>query len=105
MYTNSLANLIGSKNRDILTIFLLNSGMIGFVGGIGGIVLGVFGSGLVSNLGSGGGGMTKMFGSTAITPQLLIFSLIFSIIIGMIAGIIPAYNASKLKPVDALRYE
>ncbi len=96
---------IGAKDFDILTIFLINSGLIGLVGGIGGIIFGIFGSGLVSNLGSNGGGMTRMFANTAITPQLLIFALVFSVILGMIAGAIPAYRASKLKPVDALRYE
>ncbi len=96
---------IGARNKDILLIFLFNSGLIGFVGGLGGIILGIFGSGLVSSLGSSGGMTGKMFGNTAVTPELLIGSLIFSIIVGMIAGVIPAYNASKMKPVDALRYE
>ncbi|MBI4448098.1 ABC transporter permease [Candidatus Woesearchaeota archaeon] len=103
---------IGGKNRDILIIFLANSGLIGLVGGIGGVILGVFGSGLISYYGSamssggmGGGGIGRMFSSTAITPTLLIFALTFSLIIGMVAGVIPAYRASKLKPVDALRYE
>lgn len=101
---------IGAKNKDILMIFLINSGMIGLVGGIGGIILGVFSSGIVGSLASsssssGAGGALRIFGSVAITPSLIIFSLIFSVVIGMIAGVIPAYRASKLKPVDALRYE
>jgi putative ABC transport system permease protein len=96
---------IGARNKDILVIFLLNAGMIGLVGGLGGIILGVIGSGLISSMTSSGTGMTGMFSNTAITPELLIGALLFSIIIGMIAGAIPAYRASKLKPVDALRYE
>jgi len=99
---------IGAKNKDVLMIFLLNSGMIGLVGGIGGIILGVLGSGLIgywSSSASTAGGMARMFGTTAITPQLLIFALVFSLLIGMIAGLLPAFNASRLKPVDALRYE
>ena len=54
---------------------------------------------------SSSGGMVSMFSSTALSPELLIAALLFSIIIGIIAGIIPAYRASKLNPVDALRYE
>jgi len=97
---------IGAKNRDILFVFLINSGLIGLVGGFGGIIFGIFGSGLVSMLGSSGDGMTsRMFSSTSISISLLIFTLIFSVLVGMIAGAIPAYRASKLKPVDALRYQ
>ncbi|MBU0906737.1 MAG: ABC transporter permease [Nanoarchaeota archaeon] len=102
---------IGAKNRDILMIFLINSGMIGFVGGLGGIILGIFGSGLISYLGSSstttaaGGGLGRMFSSTTVTPSLLIAAMVFAVGIGMIAGAVPAYRASRLKPVDALRYE
>ena len=98
---------IGAKNKDILMIFLLNSGLIGLVGGVGGIILGIFASGLISYWSSSlsGGGVTRIFGNTLITPGLLISALLFSIIIGMIAGAVPAYRASRLKPVDALRYE
>ncbi len=97
---------IGAKNKDILLIFLLNSALIGLVGGIGGVIFGFFGSNFVGSLGTNGGGMTsRMFGATSITPKLVIGALLFSVLIGMIAGAIPAYRASKLNPVDALRYE
>jgi putative ABC transport system permease protein len=99
---------IGARNKDILVIFLLNAGMIGLVGGLGGIILGVIGSGIIGSMVStstSGGGISRMLGNTAVTPELLIGALLFSIIIGMIAGAIPAYRASRLKPVDALRYE
>jgi len=95
---------IGAKNKDILFIFMFNSGLVGMVGGLIGISLGVGISSLIPQLGirlmGPGGQMT-----TSVSPQLLILALSISVIIGMIAGLIPAYRASRLKPVDALRYE
>lgn len=97
---------IGATNKDILMIFLLDAGMIGLVGGLGGIILGVIGSGFIGSLAStSGGGLSRAFSTTAVTPALLIGALVFSIIIGMIAGAVPAYRASRLKPADSLRYE
>jgi putative ABC transport system permease protein len=98
---------IGAKNSDIMFIFLFNSGMLGLVGGVLGTLFGVlityalpyFGVSLGFGPGSRGG-LT-----TVIDLPLLIFSIVFSIAIGMISGAIPAYRASKLKPVEALRYE
>ena len=96
---------IGAKNSDIMGIFLINSGFVGLVGGIVGIIIGVLISGLLpsllSGIGLGPGGPIK----TVIPTSLLVEALLISVGIGMIAGAIPAYNASKLKPVDALRYQ
>lgn len=95
---------IGAKNRDILLIFLFNAGFVGLVGGLIGIGFGSIISALLPNIGlrlMGNGGAI----STVIKPSLLVYSMLLSIAIGMIAGVIPAYRASKLRPVDALRYE
>lgn len=105
---------IGAQDKDIMIIFLLNSALIGLIGGIGGVLLGYFASTAISSFGGiqsttggiGRGGFMGGFGSsTYVSPELIIGALFFSIIIGMIAGAIPAYNASKLNPIDALRYE
>jgi len=94
---------IGARNRDIMSIFLLNSGLVGLVGGILGIALGSAISALLPNVltSLGPGGPVK----TVIPTSLLLGALVLSVGIGMMAGAIPAYRASKLKPVDALRYE
>lgn len=48
---------------------------------------------------------SKVFGTSLLSIELILLMLVVSTIIGMISGVIPAYNASKIKPVDALRYE
>ncbi len=95
---------IGAKNSDIMAIFLLNSALVGFVGGLIGVILGAGLSYLLPNvlgLRLGPGGHL----TTVLPMSLLLETLALSVIIGMVAGAIPAYRASKLKPVDALRYE
>ncbi len=84
---------IGARNMDILTIFLLNAGLIGMIGGIIGICLGILISTILNSAGI----------PSIINLQIIIITLIISIFVGMISGLIPAINASKLKPVDALR--
>ncbi len=96
---------IGAKNSDIMMIFLLNSAIVGLVGGLLGICLGTGISSLLPLLGMRMMGMGREGMTTVVTPMLLIYALLISIGIGMVAGVIPAYRASKLKPVDALRYE
>jgi len=96
---------IGAKNRDIMMIFMLNSLMVGLIGGIIGVVAGSAASmfmptGIQVTGPRFGGGA-----GTLITPELIIFALLIAVGIGMASGAIPAYRASKLKPVDALRYE
>ena len=107
-----LKNYWKHQNKDILIIFLLNSGLIGLVGGIGGIIVGFFASTAISSLGAGQtagvagrGGIGNFLSSAVVTPQLIIGALLISMLVGMIAGVIPAYRASKLNPVEALRYE
>ncbi|MDW5551789.1 ABC transporter permease [Methanosarcina sp.] len=92
---------IGAKNRDILMIFLFNSAMVGLVGGILGVVLGSFvSSGLQTMMGSD---MTG--GGSGVSFSLMLEGLSLAVLIGVVSGVVPAYRASKLKPVDALRYE
>ncbi|XHH09044.1 MAG: ABC transporter permease [Candidatus Bathyarchaeia archaeon] len=98
---------LGMKSRTVLTIFLGESVIIGLIGAVIGIIAGyglavivaqVLGSGLLG----GGGGFTL---TPVLTPTVLLGSLAFGIGVSVIFALYPAWRASKLKPVEALRYE
>jgi putative ABC transport system permease protein len=95
---------VGAKNKDILFIFIFNAALIGMVGGILGIIFGGILSGFMPAL-LGGSLPTRGGLVTVVSLNSVFMALAVSIGAGIIAGIIPAYQASKLKPVDALRYE
>jgi len=94
---------IGAKNKQIMEIFIVESGFYGLVGGIIGVLIGI---GIAKSV--------EIFADVFLGVNflkadaswwLIIGALLFSTIIGIISGVAPAYRASKLKPVDALRYE
>lgn len=95
---------IGAKNGDIMMIFLLNAAIVGLIGGIIGVCLGAGISSLLPLLGMRIMGMGGEL-TTTITPMLLVYAVLLAVGIGVAAGVVPAHRASKLKPVDALRYE
>ena len=93
---------IGATNKQIMTIFLVESAMFGLIGGIIGVSLGSLGAFLVKLVASiVGFELIKI----SLNLGLILFSLGFAVGIGMLSGFIPAYQAAKLKPVEALRYE
>jgi len=92
---------IGAKNSDILLIFLIESGLIGLTGGIIGVLLGV-GFGSLVGMFTQQGGMS--FG-VSFPPWLTLGALAFSFIVGSLSGALPALQAARMKPADALRYE
>jgi len=92
---------VGARNSDVMKIFLIESGLLGLVGGIVGAVIGLLLAFGVS------GAANAAFGSVilkvTLSWPLLLLSIAFSLIIGVVSGISPAIQASKLKPVEALR--
>ncbi len=99
---------LGSTNSEILQMFLFESALFGLAGGILGAILGTVISYAISIFGLGlsfGGGPGGMSATTLVTPGLVLLAISVSTIIGIISGLAPARLASKLKPIDALRYE
>jgi putative ABC transport system permease protein len=99
---------LGATNSEIMKLFLLESAMIGFIGGLIGVFLGFIASGVISELGVrmiGTGVRGIENGITVITPELVFFAIGFSVLIGVVSGLFPARRAAKLQPVEALRYE
>ncbi len=93
---------VGAKNSHVLSIFLIESGLMGLVGGIVGTLLGLGLSALASSV------IGRLFDIKLIivaSPVLILITLLGSFGIGAIAGLWPAWRASKLQVVDALRYE
>lgn len=91
---------VGARSGRILREFLLEAAVIGVLGGIIGIVLGVaLAAGI--NASSRASGLLLFL----VTPNLLLKVFVFAVAISVVAGFFPARRASKLNPVEALRYE
>ncbi|MBU2576908.1 MAG: ABC transporter permease [Nanoarchaeota archaeon] len=93
---------IGARNSEIFKIFLFESGFLGFVAGVIGVLAGLgattLAAGILDNLGYG-------FLSPHYSWTLFAGLILFATLTGAISGMIPAWRASKINAVDALRYE
>ncbi len=88
---------VGATRRDILIQFLLEAIVLSFVGGVLGILLGITGASLISNLSD------QL--TTQVTPGVVLLAVGVASAIGLIFGTYPALRAARLNPIDALRYE
>ena len=92
---------IGARNSAIFTIFFIESGLLGTVGGLIGILLGMglaYGISFIGRLFLG----SELI-QASVNPLLIAGALLFSFVLGTLFGVLPAYQASKLNPVDSLR--
>ena len=92
---------IGARNSAIFTMFFIESGLLGTVGGVIGILLGMGFAYGISFLGRLFLGSSLI--QASINPLLIAGALVFSFVLGTLFGVLPAYQASKLNPVDSLR--
>ena len=101
---------VGAKDRDVMALFLIESGLLGIVGGGLGILAGVGISSVAGGMLAGslvvpGVADTTTSFAASYSPLLIIGTLVFSALLGALAGALPARRAAKLRPVEALRYE
>lgn len=87
---------IGATRKDILIQFLIEAIIVSCIGGLIGVLLAQFGSGFIGSL---------METEVSVQPQVMLMALGFSVVVGVGFGIYPAFKASKLNPIEALRYE
>jgi putative ABC transport system permease protein len=98
---------IGIAKSDIRRLFLTESILMGFLGGVFGLTIGVVG-GFITNIGVNllshrfGGPSMQLF----YVPSWFVGVILsFSVVVGFLTGVYPAFRASRLNPLDALRYK
>lgn len=87
---------VGAKRRHILLQFIVEAVVLSAIGGLIGVGLGVAGAKVASNIAGW---------PTIISPDILVIAFGFSALVGIFFGLYPANKASRLNPIDALRYE
>jgi putative ABC transport system permease protein len=93
---------VGAKRRSILAQFILEAIALCLAGGALGILLGLgIGAGISAYVKS----VTHQPFESVVTPGLMMFAVLYSAGIGLFFGVYPAWRASKLDPVEALRHE
>jgi putative ABC transport system permease protein len=112
-----LMKAIGATNRNVLTIFLIEAGLVGFSGGVAGVGVALLIQNLINegikNIPQGSSATSflpidpsKLGGNLVIIPpELLIFAILLATGVGLGAGFYPSLRAARLQPVIALKSE
>jgi len=95
-----LLKALGAERKTILVMTMGEAAIMGVIGGISGIGIGAIFTHFLNKSFEAQG--SALF---AITPRLIVIGLLFATILGIVCGTYPAYRATKLSPMEALRYE
>jgi putative ABC transport system permease protein len=87
---------LGARSRDILWQFLLEALVLSGIGGLLGILVGLGGARAVARF-------SQL--PVEVTPVSVLIAFLFAALVGVFFGLHPARKASRLRPIDALRYE
>ncbi len=85
---------VGARTYDILSQFVIEAVMLSVIGGLMGILIG-----------AGGALALQPWVPAEVTPWAVVLAFVFSAVVGVFFGVYPAYRASRLDPIEALRYE
>jgi ABC-type antimicrobial peptide transport system permease subunit len=99
---------IGASDGDLLVMFLTEASILGFLGGLGGLLLGrvvSWGLGVAVNYYARTQGVEEHLFVFAFPVWLLAGVVVFSILISVLAGVYPAIRAARVDPIRALRAE
>ena len=87
---------LGARRKQILGQFLTEAAVLSLLGGLLGIIVGIILARVISYV---------MQIPVAISVPAIVIAIVFSTLVGVIFGLLPSVRASKLNPIDALRYE
>ena len=91
-----LKKALGARRRQILSQFLTEAAVLSLLGGILGIIVGIILARVISLV---------VEIPVAISIPAILVAIVFSSLVGVVFGLLPSIKASKLNPIDALRYE
>jgi putative ABC transport system permease protein len=99
---------LGATRRTIFTLFMMESGIYGVIGGVTGVVFGLMAATVATPYITQNAFTTAVKGSgngTLLDVKVIILSILFSTAVAIVAGIYPAWRAARLTPVEAISYE
>jgi ABC-type antimicrobial peptide transport system, permease component len=87
---------VGARNRDVMSVFVVEAALLGTVGSLLGVPLGLL-------VGRGAAAYADV--TFALAPDWIALAVVVGVVVGIVAGLYPAWRAARIDPIDALRHE